>query len=133
MRDTFAGLIARSYGDPEDGNFVEKDLYVPSIEHISEAWRIAEDSGHDDLARLLAEEWSRRHIGNCATAAVGGCGACSERARPRTGGGGEGVSGVLSVRGGAVSEIAWPRFTMVRDQAAGLIGTTSAPLRSRSK
>ncbi|MFT3818304.1 MAG: hypothetical protein QM750_11830 [Rubrivivax sp.] len=73
MQDTFAGMIARSYGDPDDEGFVEKDLYAPSIEHINEAWCIAQDNGHDDLARLMIEEWSRRHIGNYFGTTAGLC------------------------------------------------------------
>lgn len=73
MPDSFAGMIARSYGDPDDEDFAEKDLYVPSIQDIKETWRTALDSGHDELAQLMLEEWSRRHIGNYHRTTAGQC------------------------------------------------------------
>lgn len=57
--NTFAGIIAALYGDPDDLEFAASKPWVPTLAELEESFHVACDAGNLGAATLLAEELCR--------------------------------------------------------------------------
>lgn len=71
--DTFAGIIAALYGDPDDLEFAASTPWVPTVAELEESFHVACDAGNWGAATLLAEELRRLRGGGVDFTTPGLC------------------------------------------------------------